>query len=156
MPHQQLTQHFNAIECCRSRKARELDIPNIPFNCHIVRLRNTLGKSVEPARDFFGNRFIITSGYRCEALNKEVGGSPTSQHLSGEAVDFQMIDSEGNVMHKQMPDVYEWMKRNVPYDQLLLESHVIDKKTGQRGYWIHVSCKVKAWCNRQEAFEIKM
>ncbi|MBR1410543.1 MAG: hypothetical protein IJ580_05530 [Prevotella sp.] len=66
MPRQQLTRHFNLIECCRSAKAKELDIPNIPFFCHKMRLRNTLGKSVEPARDFFDKRFIITSGYRCE------------------------------------------------------------------------------------------
>ena len=155
MPNQQLTRHFSLLECCRSRKAKELDIPNIPFFTHKMRLRNTLGRSVEPARDFFANRFIITSGYRCEMLNRMIGGSSTSQHLSGEAIDFQMIDDENHVMHEQMRDVFEWMKRNVPYDQLILESKTFDAKEGVYHYWIHVSCKVKSWCNRNQSFEMR-
>ena len=35
-----------------------------------------------------GEELIITSGYRCEEWNRKVGGSPTSSHLKGLAVDI--------------------------------------------------------------------
>ena len=35
-----------------------------------------------------GEKLIIASGYRCEKHNREIGGSPTSSHLKGLAVDI--------------------------------------------------------------------
>lgn len=37
--------------------------------------------------------FVITSGYRCADHNKKVGGSPTSSHLKGLAVDIAIKTS---------------------------------------------------------------
>lgn len=41
-------------------------------------------------REFFGNRVLINSGYRCEKHNAKVGGAKTSQHTIGSAVDFRV------------------------------------------------------------------
>jgi len=41
------------------------------------------------AREVAEVPFVINSGYRCEKHNKEVGGSPTSSHLKGLAVDIR-------------------------------------------------------------------
>ena len=38
---------------------------------------------LDPIREKFGKPITVTSGYRCEKLNKLVGGKPNSQHLKG-------------------------------------------------------------------------
>ena len=45
-------------------------------------------KNLENVRELFGNPITITSGLRCEAHNKAVGGSPDSAHTKGLAVDI--------------------------------------------------------------------
>ena len=138
-----LTEHFTLEELCRSRTARRQKIPNVPLGCHIMRLKNLCEKVLEPTRQHFGVPLVVTSGYRCEAVNRMVGGSATSQHRQGEAADFQI---EGCA--PGMREVWQWMKENVPYDQLILES----RKDGTR--WIHVSCRIDMRKNRRKAWEI--
>lgn len=46
-------------------------------------------KVLEPLREAYGQALTINSGYRCPALNKEVGGAATSQHVKGEAADVK-------------------------------------------------------------------
>ncbi len=48
---------------------------------------------LDTARDIAGIPFIINSGFRCSKHNKEVGGSPTSSHLKGLAVDIKADNS---------------------------------------------------------------
>lgn len=49
--------------------------------------------ALDLARGYAGVPFQITSGYRCEKHNKAIGGSPTSSHLNGTAVDVACTDS---------------------------------------------------------------
>lgn len=42
----------------------------------------------------YGKPMRITSGYRCPAYNKAVGGSPKSQHVEGRAVDIQTTGAD--------------------------------------------------------------
>lgn len=50
-------------------------------------------KKLDDARRLARIPFIITSGYRCEKHNKEVGGSPNSSHLKGIAADIKCTSS---------------------------------------------------------------
>lgn len=50
--------------------------------------------ALDLAREAAGVPFVITSGYRCEKHNKEVGGSPNSSHLKGLAVDIKASNSK--------------------------------------------------------------
>jgi zinc D-Ala-D-Ala carboxypeptidase len=69
----------------------------------------------------------ISSGYRSKELNKCVGGSTTSQHSSGEAID---IDQDyTTITNKQ---VFEYIKDNLTFDQLINEFDYS---------WVHVSYK---------------
>lgn len=47
-----------------------------------------LAEFAEQIRAILDCPMVITSGYRCEELNKYLGGSPTSQHVFCEAIDF--------------------------------------------------------------------
>jgi hypothetical protein len=79
---------------------------------------------VDPTRTHFKAPALTTSGYRGKALNRAVGGSTTSQHCKGEAVDFTI---EG----KTVAEVFNWIafESGLPFDQLIYEF----------GRWVHVS-----------------
>jgi zinc D-Ala-D-Ala carboxypeptidase len=81
----QLTAHF-ALEELACTQHREFD--NIPPAEVVATLRNTAAR-MEEVRRLLGGRVIsVSSGYRCRALNRAVGGARTSAHLTGHAVDF--------------------------------------------------------------------
>lgn len=46
---------------------------------------------LDEARELAGIPFHINSGWRCEAHNQEVGGSPTSSHMLGWAADIKAV-----------------------------------------------------------------
>lgn len=57
--------------------------------CDKEEMRESTLTMLDKAREIAGVPFVITSGYRCEEHNRNVGGSPTSSHLYGWAVDIQ-------------------------------------------------------------------
>ena len=73
----QLSAHFNEDEfrcrCCRG-------LPAGGMSPELIR-------RLEELRSRVGRPLVITSGYRCSAHNKAVGGSPKSQHMLGTAAD---------------------------------------------------------------------
>lgn len=124
-----LTEHFTLAEFVRSETADRKHIDNTPTHEVIDNLRALCRDVLEPARVAFGAPIYITSGYRCPALNKAVGGKPTSQHLRGEAADLQVRGVEN------LRKLYRLIKDHGVFDQLLYETN----KAGVR--WIHVSYK---------------
>jgi len=80
-----LTAHF-ALEELACTQHREFD--NTPPPEAVGTLRATAAR-MEEIRRLLGDQVIsVTSGYRCPELNRAVGGSRTSAHLTGHAVDF--------------------------------------------------------------------
>lgn len=75
-----------------SNVALENDFANEPPRHEAAKIYFNLvvlvDNALEPIRERFAVPMIITSGYRCERLNKLVGGVDNSQHMKGEAVDF--------------------------------------------------------------------
>lgn len=78
-----------------------------------------------PLRKLVGHPVRITSGYRCSALNKAVGGASNSQHANGQAVDIDVVN-QSNI------SVFNWIRKNCTFDQLILE-------TVNGIEWVHVS-----------------
>ena len=134
-----LTEHVILSEFVRSETADRNHIDNTPTPDVIENLRALCRNVLEPARVAFGAPIYITSGYRCPALNKAVGGKPTSQHLRGEAADLQVRGVEN------LRKLYRLIKDHGMFDQLLFESN----KAGVR--WIHVSYKQSG--NRRQAID---
>lgn len=134
-----LTEHFTLSEFVRSDTAANKHIDNTPTPEVVDNLRALCRNVLEPARVAFGSPIYITSGYRCQALNKAVGGKPTSQHLRGEAADLQVRGVEN------LSKLYNAIKDHGVFDQLLYESN----KAGAR--WIHVSYKASG--NRRQAID---
>lgn len=90
-----LTEHFTLEEMTRSSKANALNIDNTPTQYEIDNLTRLCKYVLEPIRARYGKPIIVTSGYRCPKLNTAVGGSNTSQHMTGAAADIKPTD--GNV-----------------------------------------------------------
>ncbi len=135
----QLTEHFRLAEFTRSGTAIRLGIDNRPPDIVVECLRHLCQKVLEPLRRRFGV-VRITSGYRCDTLNKAVGGAPRSQHRLGQAADIHITSKENG------RKMFDYIERYLPFDQLLFEH---SKTTGAR--WIHVSIRVDERLNRHQA-----
>jgi hypothetical protein len=122
-----LTKNFSLSEFTRTSK----QVDNIPHDAEIQALKKLCENVLQPIRDEFGS-VTVTSGYRSPTLNRLVGGSSSSQHCKGEAVDFKV---------KDMPACFEWIKENLVFDQLINEFNLS---------WIHVSFAEK---NRQQVLK---
>lgn len=86
-----LSAHFDLDEFVRSNTATKYGIDNTPPPDVVRRLWSTAGH-MEMIRALLGKPILISSGYRCAALNKAVGGVANSAHQTGYAVDFTCPD----------------------------------------------------------------
>ncbi len=83
------TPHFSQLELIESATARKYGIDNTPTPEVVDNLRTLCVNTLEPLREALGLPVIITSGYRCKALNDIISHhSNRSQHLKGQAADF--------------------------------------------------------------------
>ena len=123
-----VTQHFTIEELYASATAKKLGIDNKPGVQHMINLVYLAAYVLEPLRVAMGEPIKIESGFRCQQLNKAVGGVYTSQHCKGQAADI-CIDGDLKKGRKW----FEYIRKNLPFDQLIWEHN----KAGV--YWIHVS-----------------
>lgn len=126
-----LTEHFTVEELTASNTAKARGISNEPTAEHLANMKYVCEKILEPVREHFGKPVKINSSYRSPALNVAVGGSKTSQHVNGQAVDFEIMGISNKV-------VADWVADNLEFDQVILEFYVEgDKNSG----WVHASIK---------------
>lgn len=127
-----LSKNFNLNEFTKSATATARGIDNTPQGVHLENLKYVVEKICQPARDYFGKPVKINSGYRSPALNTAVGGSKTSQHCNGEAVDMEI---EG-LPNKTLAD---WIAENCEFDQVILEFY--NPAEGANSGWVHASVR---------------
>lgn len=87
----QISKNFSLEELTFSTTAARRGINNTPDAKVTERLTRLCKDVLQPLREAYGAPIVVSSGYRCPALNKAVGGANTSQHLSGEAADIRAI-----------------------------------------------------------------
>jgi hypothetical protein len=122
-----LSAHLDLSEVIRSESAKRNGISNMPIALHIENFKLLAEKVFEPVRVHFGCPIHISSGYRSAELNRCIGGSSTSQHCYGEAIDIDMDGSTSGVTNKM---VFDYIKDNLEFDQLINEFDYS---------WVHVS-----------------
>jgi hypothetical protein len=126
-----LSEHLSLSEVTRSESAKRNGISNMPTEAHIENFKLLADKVFEPIRNHFRCPIHISSGYRSAELNKCIGGSATSQHCSGEAIDIDMDGSSNGVTNKM---VFDYIKDTLDFDQLIWEFG-----TDANPDWVHVS-----------------
>ena len=124
-----VTMHFTIEEMYASDTAKRLGIDNKPTTQKMINLVYLCAFVLEPLRVAMNEPIKIGSGYRCEKLNRAVGGVYNSQHLKGQAADL-CIDGD----LKKGKRWFNYIKDHLPFDQLIWEHN---PKTGS--YWVHVS-----------------
>lgn len=139
-----LTEHFNLEEMTVSPTAKKLGLSNQPTPEHIENMRYCCEKILEPVRAKFGP-VTINSSYRAPAVNKAVGGSKTSQHVNGQAIDFEVK----GVDNKKVAD---WVADNLEFDQVILEFYT---KGDANSGWVHASIKKEGGNRKQRMIATK-
>jgi hypothetical protein len=125
----QLSKNLSLAEVMRSETAKRKGVSNMPTPEHIENFKKLAEKIFQPIREHFGVPIHISSGYRSAALNKAVGGSSSSQHCTGEAID---IDMDGtSITNKQ---IFDFIKEHLEFDQMIWEFG-----TSANPDWVHVS-----------------
>ncbi len=124
-----LSKHFTLTELTRSTSAHRLGLDNSPTMHELANLMR-LTAVLEDVRHALSDRpILITSGFRSEAVNKAVGGSPSSAHRLGLAADFTCPDFGSPLMVCQAI-----ASSGIEFDQLIHE----------KGSWVHLGLSQSA------------
>ena len=131
-----LSQHFTLGELTKTNT----NIKNVPNEVQVENLKRLCGW-LEMLRSEWNKRYgegndpiIINSGYRSEAVNKAVGGVPSSNHLSGCAADIKVAGIEQLVRYATiLLDISD--ERQEDFDELLLE------RSPRGSYWLHFAVR---------------
>ena len=132
----QLSKNFSLRELTRSQTAIRKGIKNEPDQEQLMNLVALTVKILQPCRDKFGS-ISINSGLRVLELNKAIGSGDKSQHIKGEAADFETY----SISNAQLAD---WIMLNRCFDQLILEYPGKDPRDG----WVH--CRYNRVGNRMQ------
>jgi len=124
-----LSKHVSYKEGVYSITAKRLGLKNDPTDAHLENMKLIAEKVFEPLRTHVGGPIKINSFYRGPELNAAIGGSAKSQHCHGQAMDID--DTYGHASNAEM---YNWIKANLDYDQMIWEFG-----TDENPDWVHVS-----------------
>lgn len=119
--------YFTIEELCQSEVAEMNNIDNTPDQ-DIENNLNELINFLNPMREAWGSAILVNSGYRCDKLNEMVGGSDTSVHKIGFAVDLFPKNGE---IEKFKIFIENYLKTNCQWDQLLFERN-------KHTQWVHI------------------
>ena len=126
-----ISEHITYNEAIKSRTAKKYGLSNIPDEDQVAKMKLIAEAIFEPLRKHFGTPIYVSSFFRSRAVNKKIGGSYTSMHCKGEAID---LDAQvfGGITNK---DIFDYILNNLEFDQLISE---YPDNTGEPE-WVHVS-----------------
>lgn len=137
-----LSKNFTLEELIKSPIALRKGIDNSPNREARCNLATLVEKILQPVRDHYNAPVNVSSGYRCLELNRVIGSKDTSQHIKGEAADFE-VGGAPNIT------VARWIRDNLDFDQLILEFY---NPGVLNSGWVH--CSYSAGKNRKEVLTI--
>ena len=124
-----ISKHISDKEGVYSITAMRLGLDNKPGQFLLGNMKELAEQVFEPLREWVGGPIRINSFYRSKVLNKAIGGSTTSQHCKGQAVDIDDTNCK-----KTNAEMYAWTKENLNFDQMIWEFGDDDNPN-----WVHIS-----------------
>ena len=124
-----ISKHISYKEGVYSITATRRGINNTPNDEQLSNMELIAEEVFEPLRVYVGGPIKINSFFRSPDLNTAIGGSKTSQHCKGQAMDID--DTFGKMTNAEM---YHWIKDNLDFDQMIWEFGDDDNPN-----WVHVS-----------------
>ena len=124
-----ISKHISYNEGVHSNTAIRRGIDNTPTDDQLYFMEIVAEEVFEPLREWVGGPIKINSFYRCPELNTAIGGSATSQHCKGQAMDID--DTFGKATNAEM---YNFIKEHLDFDQMIWEFGDDDNPA-----WVHVS-----------------
>lgn len=122
-----ISKHITLQEATESQTALRMGIKNVPNKLELEAMKYVAENLFEPIREWYDKPIIVSSFYRCLALNKAVNGSKTSGHVLGNSIDITGGDKIEN------KKIFEFIKTSgLNFDQVILEFG---------GVWVHISLK---------------
>jgi hypothetical protein len=126
---ERISKHISYKEATRSITAIRLGIDNKPFEYELGNMKAVAENIFEPLRKWVGGAIKVTSFFRSEKLNKAIGGSVSSQHCQGRAIDIDDVYG-----YKTNAEMFNFIKDNLDFDTIIWEFGTDDNPD-----WIHVS-----------------
>ena len=124
-----ISENITYAEAIHSLTAKRRCIDNTPSEVQVEAMKLLAEKVFEPLRKWVGGPIKVNSFFRSETLNEAIGGSATSQHCKGQAIDIDDVYGR-----KSNAEMYNWIKDNLDFDQMVWEFG-----TDMQPNWIHVS-----------------
>jgi zinc D-Ala-D-Ala carboxypeptidase len=124
-----ISDHITYAEAIHSQTAKRKGIDNTPNPNQIEAMKLLAEKVFEPLREWVGGPIKVNSFFRSPELNTKIGGSKTSQHCKGQAIDIDDVYG-----YKTNSEMYHWIKENLDFDQMIWEFG-----TDTQPNWVHVS-----------------
>jgi zinc D-Ala-D-Ala carboxypeptidase len=131
-----LSKHVTIDEFCYSPTAIKKGIHNTMNATQVQKAIELCENVFEPIRKYVGKAIEITSGFRCNQLNKLIGGASGSQHEKAEAFDLKLTDRK----------LFDWIIKNVEFDQAIYEFG-----NDEHANWFHIS--YRKGNNRKQALK---
>ena len=129
-----ISNHISYKEGTLSNTATRRNIDNIPDDYQLANMNAVALNIFEPLREWVGGPIKINSFFRSPDLNTAIGGSSRSQHCEGRAIDID--DTFGNKTNAEM---YNYIKENLNFDQLIWEFGKDPNSDDTNPDWVHVS-----------------
>lgn len=135
MENLQLSKNFTLNEMVKSGTATAKHIDNTPNREQIENLSVLCRDILQPIREAWGEPIVVSSGFRCPKLNSAVGGSKTSQHMSGAAADFSAKDKSRN------GELFRLIEKLIKEGKIVCRQLIWEYGNKTNPRWIHISCQ---------------
>ena len=136
-----ISKYISYQEAVKSQTAERFGIENNPNAAQLENMKRVGQEVFDPVREFTGGILYVSSFFRCQELNRLIGGSPTSDHRTGCAIDIDADVYAANRVTNS--DLFYYIQKELLFDQLIWEFG-----TDTEPAWVHVSKRPKA--NRKQ------
>ena len=126
---EKISKNITYNEAVHSNTAKRKGIESIPNENQIAAMMTIAEMIFQPLRSYVGGPIKITSFFRSPELNQAIGGSKSSQHCKGQAMDLDDVYG-----YKTNAEMFDYIRENLDFDQLIWEFGDDNNPN-----WIHVS-----------------